>query len=96
MARVDRSAYEPVHVALVRASEAGYQQGVAGGGCGGRVELIVGALRDDPRRVGKPLHAPMDGVWSARRAMYRVLNRIDDADHTVTIETIRHRRSAYR
>jgi mRNA interferase RelE/StbE len=60
------------------------------------LELILGALRDDPRRVGKPLHAPMEGIWSARRAMYRVLYRIDDADHTVTIETIRHRRSAYR
>ncbi|MGH3889901.1 MAG: type II toxin-antitoxin system RelE family toxin [Pseudonocardiaceae bacterium] len=60
------------------------------------LELILGALRDDPHRVGKPLHAPMDGVWSAQRAMYRVLYRIDDADLTVTIETIRHRRSAYR
>ncbi|MGH3924520.1 MAG: type II toxin-antitoxin system RelE family toxin [Pseudonocardiaceae bacterium] len=60
------------------------------------LELILAALRDDPRRVGKPLHAPMDEVWSARRAMYRVLYRIDDADHSVTIETIRHRRSAYR
>lgn len=60
------------------------------------LELILGALRNDPRRVGKPLHEPMDGVWSARRATYRVLYRIDDASRTVTIEAIRHRRSAYR
>jgi mRNA-degrading endonuclease RelE of RelBE toxin-antitoxin system len=38
----------------------------------------------------------MEGIWSARRAMYRVLYRIDDVNHTVTIETIRHRRNAYR
>ncbi len=60
------------------------------------LELILGALRYEPRQVGMPLHAPMDGIWSARRAMYRVLYRIDDGDRTVTIETIRHRRSAYR
>ncbi|MGH3764346.1 MAG: type II toxin-antitoxin system RelE family toxin [Pseudonocardiaceae bacterium] len=60
------------------------------------LELILGTLREDPRRVGKLLHAPMEGIWSARRATYRVLYRIDDASHTVTIEMIRHRRSAYR
>jgi mRNA-degrading endonuclease RelE of RelBE toxin-antitoxin system len=38
----------------------------------------------------------MEAIWSARRAMYRVLYRIDDVNHTVTIETIRYRRNAYR
>jgi mRNA-degrading endonuclease RelE of RelBE toxin-antitoxin system len=38
----------------------------------------------------------MDGIWSARRATCRVLYRIDDTSHAVTIETIRRRRSAYR
>jgi len=60
------------------------------------LELILGALREDPHRVGKPLRAPMDGIWSARRATYRVLYRIDDVSNTVTIEAIRHRRNAYR
>ncbi len=60
------------------------------------LELILGAVREEPRRVGKPLRAPMDGVWSARRATYRVLYRIDEATHTVVIEAIRHRRGAYR
>jgi mRNA interferase RelE/StbE len=60
------------------------------------VELILGPLRENPRRVGKPLRAPMEGLWSARRATYRVLHRIDDGEHIVTIEAIRHRRSAYR
>ncbi|MGH3548992.1 MAG: type II toxin-antitoxin system RelE family toxin [Pseudonocardiaceae bacterium] len=60
------------------------------------LELIIGALREDPHRAGKPLRAPLDGIWSARRATYRVLYRIDDANHVVTVETIRRRRSAYR
>jgi mRNA interferase RelE/StbE len=59
------------------------------------IELITGPLRQAPHRVGKPLHRPFAGIWSARRATYRVLYRIDDASSTVTIETIRHRRSAY-
>lgn len=60
------------------------------------LELVLGPLREHPRRVGKPLRAPMAGVWSARRATYRVLCRIDDSSRTVTIETIRHRRNFYR
>ncbi len=60
------------------------------------LELILGSLREDPHRVGKPLRAPLEGLWSARRATYRVLYRIDTANPTVRIETIRHRRNAYR
>ena len=60
------------------------------------LELILGSLRENPRRVGKPLRPPLDGVWAARRASYRVLYRVDDAMHSVVIEAIRHRRSAYR
>lgn len=60
------------------------------------LELVLGPLRENPQRVGKPLQAPLDGVWAARRATYRVLIRIDEANHTVIIEGIRHRRNAYR
>jgi mRNA interferase RelE/StbE len=60
------------------------------------LELILGALRENHHRVGKPLRAPLEGAWSARRATYRVVYRIDDLTRTVTIEMIRHRRSAYR
>lgn len=60
------------------------------------LELILGALRDDPRRIGKPLQTPLEGMWSARRSTYRVLYQIDDATHSVIIKTIRHRRNAYR
>jgi mRNA interferase RelE/StbE len=60
------------------------------------IELILGPLRADPRRVGKPLRPPLDGSWSARRATFRVLYIIDEDKRLVTIELIRHRSDAYR
>ena len=60
------------------------------------VEFIGGALADEPRRVGKPLRAPLDGLYSARRGAFRVLYRIDEGEVTVLIVTIAHRRDVYR
>ena len=34
--------------------------------------LILGALAETPRRIGKPLVGDLDGLWSARRGEYRV------------------------
>jgi len=59
-------------------------------------ELIDGALRDNPHRLGKQLHAPYSGHWVARRSSYRVRYRIDDDRHVVTILDIRGRADAYR
>ena len=41
-------------------------------------EFIVGPLLDNPHRVGKRLHAPLEDRHSARRGTYRVIYRIDD------------------
>lgn len=60
------------------------------------LELITGRLADTPHLAGKALRPPFTGIWSARRATYRVLYRIDDDHQTVTIDAIRHRRTAYR
>jgi mRNA-degrading endonuclease RelE of RelBE toxin-antitoxin system len=47
--------------------------------------------------LGKLLHAPLEGVWSARLMRdWRVLYEIDDAKHEVLIVDIRHRGDAYR
>ena len=59
-------------------------------------EFIVGALLDNPQRVGKRLQAPLDDRHSARRGTYRVIYRIDGAERTVTVVDIAHRRDAYR
>jgi mRNA interferase RelE/StbE len=60
------------------------------------IEFITGALIEQPRVVGKPLHDPLQGVWAARRGAYRVLYRIDEPGHTVLVIRIDHRSDAYR
>jgi len=59
-------------------------------------EFIVGALLENPQRVGKRLQAPLDDRHSARRGTYRVIYRIDDEQRSVTVLDIAHRRDAYR
>lgn len=59
-------------------------------------EFIVGPLLDNPHRVGKRLRPPLDDRYSARRGTYRVIYRIDDKRHRVTVVGIVHRADAYR
>jgi mRNA interferase RelE/StbE len=59
-------------------------------------ELINGTLRDNPRRVGKPLHEPFAGQWVARRSSYRVRYRIDEDRRAVIVLDVRGRADAYR
>jgi mRNA-degrading endonuclease RelE of RelBE toxin-antitoxin system len=59
-------------------------------------EFITGALLDNPHRVGKRLHPPLDDRHSARRGTYRVIYRIDDAQRVVTVVDVAHRGDAYR
>jgi len=60
------------------------------------IDFITGALLDDPRRVGRELRRELAGVWAARRGTYRVLYRIDDSRHEVTVVRVDHRRDVYR
>jgi mRNA-degrading endonuclease RelE of RelBE toxin-antitoxin system len=60
------------------------------------IDLITGALLDDPRRVGRQLRRDLAGVWVARRGTYRVLYRIDERRHEVIVVRIDHRRDVYR
>ncbi|WP_194928796.1 type II toxin-antitoxin system RelE/ParE family toxin [Pseudactinotalea sp. HY158] len=60
------------------------------------LEFATGALVRNPRRVGTPLRGELAGIYSARRGTYRVLYRINDADHDVVVLRIEHRRDAYR
>ena len=59
-------------------------------------ELITGPLLEQPHRVGKQLLPPLDDRLSARRGTYRVIYRIDDQAHVVTVVDIGHRRDVYR
>ena len=58
-------------------------------------EFIIGPLLDNPRRVGKRL-GPLADRHSARRGTYRVIYRIDEPRHRVTVVAVVHRADAYR
>lgn len=58
-------------------------------------DFIAGALRENPHRAGKPLVAPFQGEWSARRGHYRIRYRIDDDKRTVTVIDIADRSDIY-
>jgi mRNA interferase RelE/StbE len=62
-------------------------------------EFITRPLLEQPYRVGKQLLPPLDDRFSARRGTYRVIYRIDDKTHVVTVVDIGHqlvRRPAHR
>jgi mRNA interferase RelE/StbE len=58
-------------------------------------EFIAGTLRENPHRVGKPLVAPFQGDWSARRGHYRIRYRIDDEKHLIRVIDIADRSDIY-
>jgi mRNA interferase RelE/StbE len=60
------------------------------------IEFITGPLVEDPRRVGRELRTESAGIFSARRGTYRVLYRIDEQRHEVSVLRVDHRRDVYR
>jgi mRNA interferase RelE/StbE len=59
-------------------------------------EFIIGPLLAHPHRVGKRLQPPLSDRHSARRGTYRVIYRIDDRTHVVTVVAVVRRADAYR
>jgi mRNA interferase RelE/StbE len=60
------------------------------------VDLLFGALAENPQRVGKPLRFELADRWSARRGDFRIIYRIDEHLREVTVDVIAHRSDAYR
>lgn len=58
--------------------------------------FIMGSLRENPHRVGKPLREPLAPLYSARRGEYRIIYRIIEHRVVVEVISILHRRDAYR
>jgi mRNA interferase RelE/StbE len=58
-------------------------------------EFLDGPLRDNRRRVGHPLRAPIAGYWSACRGTYRIGYRIDEERRLVLVLDIAGRGDAY-
>lgn len=60
------------------------------------VELILGLLAENPRKVGKPLRGAMTGSWSAKRGDYRVVYSFDEDTHLITVLRVGHRGDIFR
>ncbi len=60
------------------------------------LELVEGALAEDPHRVGKRCQPPFEDLHVARRGTYLVLYTIDDDARVVNVLRVTHRRDAYR
>ena len=58
--------------------------------------FIMGALRENPQRVGKQLVEPLYPLYSARRGEYRVVYGIVDEVLVIEIVAVAHRRDVYR
>ena len=59
------------------------------------VDFLYGALAAQPHRVGKRLRFELEGYYSARRGMYRVIYSIDDERVVVHVVRITHRSDAH-
>ena len=59
-------------------------------------EFMTGPLLTNPHRAGKRLLPPLDDRFCARRGTYRIIYRIDDDTHVVTVVDVGHRRDVYR
>jgi mRNA interferase RelE/StbE len=60
------------------------------------LEFITGPLAENPHRLSKPLRGELASYRTARRGDYRVLLRIDEANHAILITAINHRAHIYR
>jgi mRNA-degrading endonuclease RelE of RelBE toxin-antitoxin system len=87
----------PYEVALKRAARRALAEELPLDVAVGVSEFITGALASEPYRVGKALDPPLQGKRSARvMREWRVVYTIDEQRHRVAVESVRHRRDAYR
>ncbi len=59
-------------------------------------EFISGPLLANPHRLGKRLMPPLEDRHSARRGTYRIIYRIDESEHVVTVLAVGPRSDVYR
>jgi mRNA interferase RelE/StbE len=60
------------------------------------IALMLGAMSENPHRIGKPLAGQLEGLWSARRGDFRIVYQIDDDTNTVIVMRVQHRGDVYR
>ncbi len=60
------------------------------------LEAIHGPIADNPRRVGKPRRDELEGLWCARRDVYRIVYEIVEEDRLMLEHRVKRRRNVYR
>lgn len=87
---------EPYAVAYGRAARRALMEKLPMSVSAAVFEFVEGTLANNPHRVGSQLREPFSGQWRARRGEYRVRYRIDEDRRTILINSVEHRRDAYR
>ncbi len=59
-------------------------------------EFISSPMLANPHRVGKQLMPPLEDRHGARRGTYRIIYRIDESEHVVTVLAVGPRPAVYR
>lgn len=86
---------EPYEVVFTRAARRALERELPEKVAAAAFAFVMGALRENPRRIGKPLREPLAPFYSVRRGEYRVIYRILEARLVIEVISISHRRDAY-
>ena len=87
---------EPYDVVFTRTARRAVEDDLPASVAAAAFEFIVGALRRNPYRLGKPLREPLAPLYSARRGEYRIVYRVIDDRLVIEVVTIMHSRDACR
>lgn len=86
---------DPYEVVFTRSARRALERDLPEKVAAAAFEFIMGPLRQNPRRVGKPLREPLAPLFAARRGEYRVIYRIIEQRLVIEVVSIVHRRDAY-
>ncbi|CAN5383864.1 hypothetical protein BH20ACT5_BH20ACT5_12530 [soil metagenome] len=82
-------------VRLSRAASRALAEGLPTGVATAIWEFLIGALAENPRRLGKPLSGELACHYAARRGAYRVVYSITEGPKVISVVRIDHRGSVY-
>ena len=89
------STEEPLYALRVTGSAERQLNRLPEGTAAAIVEFMVGALLDNPHRLGGALQRELAGMRSARRGVNRIIYEIEETERLV-VYRIEHRATAYR
>ena len=87
---------EPVYTLRVTGSAERQLTRLPEGTAAAIVKFMLGALLDNPHRLGVALQRELAGMRSARRGVYRITYEIEETERLVVVYRIEHRATAYR